>query len=171
MGNRSAFLAMIGVSEGTSTCHGTKNNGYDVIVGGEIFTDYSDHPFARGRPPKVINSKLSSTGSGRYQIMLHDWPHYKAMLNLPDFSPASQDAYALQLLRERAALPLIDGGQFAVAVQRCNNLWASFTGAQYGQQTHSIDFLRDAYLAAGGTLYDGHVSQPIIPEWGNESRR
>ena len=41
----------------------TRNHGYDVIVGGELFTDYSDHP----RKLVTLNPKLKSTGAGRYQ--------------------------------------------------------------------------------------------------------
>ena len=109
--NRKAFLDMLAVSEGTSTSPATLNNGYDVIVTGvdgvpEVFTDYSDHPFNNGRPSKVINSHgLTSNASGRYQFMLRDWHHYRDQLKLPDFSPDSQDLWALQLIRERSALP------------------------------------------------------------------
>ena len=39
----------------------TRNHGYDVIVGGELFTDYSDHP----RKLVTLNPKLKSTGAGR----------------------------------------------------------------------------------------------------------
>ena len=38
---------------------------YDVIVGGELFTDYSDHP----RKLVTLNPKLKSTGAGRYQLL------------------------------------------------------------------------------------------------------
>ena len=38
----------------------------DVIVGGELFTDYSDHP----RKLVTLNPKLKSTGAGRYQSPL-----------------------------------------------------------------------------------------------------
>ena len=81
-------------------------DGYDVIVTGidrkpEVFKDFTDHPFARGCKSKVINSKgLTSNASGRYQQMLKDWPHYRALLKLPDFSPISQDLLALQHVRE-----------------------------------------------------------------------
>ena len=34
----------------------TRNHGYDVIVGGELFTDYSDHP----RKLVTLNPKLKS---------------------------------------------------------------------------------------------------------------
>lgn len=154
--NRRAFLDMLAVSEGTSTSPATKNNGYDVIVTGldgvpEIFTDYSDHPFNRGRPSKIITAHgLTSNASGRYQFMLHDWHHYRDQLSLPDFGPDSQDAWALQLIRERMALPLIDIGQFKLAVARCSNLWASLPGAGYGQHENQFAKLQEAYRAAGG---------------------
>ena len=155
--NRIAFLDMIARSEGTAASPLTQNMGYDVIVSGpdgpEIFSDYSDHPFANGsRPPKLVRAGLYSTASGRYQIMLHDWPHYKAQLKLQDFGPESQDTYAIQIIGERRALPLIDAGDFDAAVNRVANLWASLAGATYGQPTRSIDWLRTAYINAGGVL-------------------
>lgn len=158
MNNRTAFLDMLSVSEGTSTSPATRNKGYDVIVTGidgkpEIFTDYSTHPFARGRPPKIINSKgLRSTASGRYQHLVKHWPHYQALLHLPDFSPQSQDMWAIQLIRERGALPMIDAGDFDLAVATVRNLWASLPGAGYGQPEHSLARLRRAYLDAGGEV-------------------
>ena len=155
--NRLAFLSMLAVSEGSSTSPTTKCNGYDVVVTGvdgkpEIFTDFSDHPFNKGRASKVINSKgLTSNASGRYQFMLRDWKHYRDQLHLADFGPDAQDAWAIQLIRERSALPLIDGGQFALAVARVSNLWASLPGANYaGQPMHSIERLHAAYADAGG---------------------
>ena len=157
--NRKAFLDMLSVSEGTSTSPATKNNGYDVIVTGvdgkpEVFTNYSNHPFDLGRPSKVINSKgLTSNASGRYQFMLRDWHHYRDQLNLLNFGPDSQDLWAIQLIRERGALPLIDAGNFSMAVARCSNLWASLPGANYpGQRMHTIERLQVAYTVAGGEL-------------------
>ena len=39
-----AFLDMLAWSEGTDNdVVETRNHGYDVIVGGELFTDYPDH--------------------------------------------------------------------------------------------------------------------------------
>lgn len=158
MSNRTAFLTMLSVSEGTSTSKATQNNGYDVIVNGykqppEVFTDYSTHPFANGRAPKVVNSKgLKSTAAGRYQHLVGDWAHYKALLQLPDFGPESQDKWALQLIRERGALPDIDAGNIAKAISRCRNIWASLPGAGYGQPEHPLEFLLSAYQKAGGQL-------------------
>ena len=50
---------MLAWSEGTDNGRQkTRNHGYDVIVGGEPFTDYSDHP----RKLVTLNPKLKSTG-------------------------------------------------------------------------------------------------------------
>ncbi|ELJ9990409.1 glycoside hydrolase family 104 protein [Citrobacter freundii] len=156
--NLQAFLDTLAWSEGTSTSPATKCNGYDVIVTGvdgkpEIFTDFSDHPFNKGRPSKQINSRgLTSNASGRYQFMLKDWAHYKAQLGLPDFSPESQDKWAIQLIKERKALPDIEAGNIASAVSKCRNIWASLPGAGYGQREHSMDDLIARYKAAGGSV-------------------
>ena len=156
--NLQAFLDMLAVSEGTSTSPATRCDGYDVIVTGadrkpEIFSDFSAHPFAAGRKSKVINSKgLTSNASGRYQHMLRDWVHYRDLLDLPDFGPASQDKWAIQLIRERRALPDIEAGRFAAAVSKCRNIWASLPGAGYNQPEHPIERLQVAFLRAGGVL-------------------
>ena len=64
---RKAFLDMLAWSEGTDNGRQkTRNHGYDVIVGGELFTDYSDHP----RKLVTLNPKLKSTGAGRYQSLV-----------------------------------------------------------------------------------------------------
>lgn len=157
--NLKAFLDMIAFAEGTSISPATRRNGYDVIVTGvdgkpEVFTDFRTHPFAGGRKSKVINSRgLTSNASGRYQFMLKDYSHYRDALKLPDFGPGSQDAWAIQLIRERRALPLIEAGRFAEAVAAVSNLWASLPGANYaGQPMRPLAKLQAAYLAAGGEL-------------------
>ncbi|MYM53606.1 lysozyme, partial [Pseudomonas aeruginosa] len=64
----------------------------------------------------------------------------------------SQDAIALQQIRERGALAMVDAGRFDDAVERVRNIWASLPGAGYGQNEHSIEHLRAAYVAAGGVF-------------------
>ena len=92
---RKAFLDMLAWSEGTDNGRQkTRNHGYDVIVGGELFTDYSDHP----RKLVTLNPKLKSTGAGRYQLLSRWWDAY-TQLGLKDFSPKSQDAVALQQIK------------------------------------------------------------------------
>ena len=71
---RKAFLDMLAWSEGTDNGRQkTRNHGYDVIVGGELFTDYSDHPRNCHAKPK-----LKSTGAGRYQLLSRWWDAYRA---------------------------------------------------------------------------------------------
>ena len=48
----------------------------------------------------------------------------------------SQDAVALQQIKERGALPMIDRGDIRQAIDRCSNIWASLPGAGYGQFEH-----------------------------------
>ncbi len=62
---RKAFLDMLAWSEELITDVRNQNHGYDVIVGGELFTDYSDHP----RKLVTLNPKLKSTAAGRYQLL------------------------------------------------------------------------------------------------------
>ena len=76
----------------------TRNHGYDVIVGGELFTDYSDHL----SQTVTLNPKLKSTGAGRYQLLSRQ-DAYRKQLGLKDFSPKSQDAVALQQIRSDGA--------------------------------------------------------------------
>ncbi len=156
--NRKAFKDMLSVSEGTSTHPLTKNDGYDVIVTGidgkpEIFTNYKDHPFAGGRAAKVFNKKGErSSASGRYQQIYRYWPHYKALLKLPDFGPESQEKLALQLIKERRALENIDAGEISIAINKCCNIWASLPGAGYNQHEFSLKKLLRVYVSKGGQL-------------------
>jgi len=158
--NRKAFGDMLAFSEGTSTHPLTRMSGYDVIVTGmgekqgEVFTDFSDHPFAH-RKAKVLNKAgLVSTASGRYQQLFKFWPAYKAQLKLPDFSPASQEKLLDQLLKEQGAYADVLAGRIRTAIAKTNDIWASLTGSPYGQKTHPIDTLLDQYQQAGGVLTD-----------------
>ncbi|MBN4856404.1 glycoside hydrolase family 104 protein [Citrobacter freundii] len=146
---RKAFLDMLAWSEGTDKKgQPTNNRGYDVIVGGSLFTDYSDHP----RKLVTLNPKLKSTAAGRYQLLSRWWDAYRKQLGLKDFSPASQDAVALQQIKERRALELIDSGDIRHAIDRCSNIWASLPGAGYGQFEHKADNLIAKFKEAGGTV-------------------
>ena len=49
---------MVGVSEGSDNGRETRNHGYDVIVGGELFTDYLDHrKICHAKPKTQINRR------------------------------------------------------------------------------------------------------------------
>ncbi|EPH0680319.1 TPA: glycoside hydrolase family protein [Klebsiella aerogenes] len=149
---RRAFLDMLAWSEGTDRKgQPTRNEGYDVIVGGALFSDYSDHPRKLVSLPKL---GIKSTAAGRYQLLAKWWDAYRKQLGLRDFSPASQDQVALQQIRERGALSLIDNGQIRQAIDRCSNIWASLPGAGYGQFEHKVEDLIARFKAAGGHVAD-----------------
>jgi muramidase (phage lysozyme) len=147
-GNVAAFLDMLAVSEGTSTIAGS-DDGYNVLVGGELLTSYTAHP---RRVVWLPRYNIKSSAAGRYQFLSKTWNDLATRLRLPDFSPASQDRAAVELIRGRRALDLVQAGRFSAAVGRCRNIWASLPGAGYGQREHSLDRLRAVYLEAGGTL-------------------
>jgi muramidase (phage lysozyme) len=142
--NRKAFLDMIAFSEGTSSIKGS-DNGYNVIVGGKLFASYSDHPRVLVNLPKL---GIKSTAAGRYQVLKKYYDHYKAQLGLKDFSPASQDAIAIQLIKECNALADIDAGRIKEAIAKCRSRWASLPGAGYGQHEHSTETLLAKYDGA-----------------------
>jgi muramidase (phage lysozyme) len=142
--NLQAFLDMIAHSEGTVK-YGDRD-GYNVIVGGSLFDSYDDHP----RKLIRINPKLSSTAAGRYQLLKRYYDAYKTSLGLKDFSPASQDAIAIQQIKECKALPDIEAGNFERAVTLCAHIWASLPGAGYKQNENDMNSLKQVFIACGG---------------------
>ena len=74
-----------------------------------------------------------------------------ATLSLKDFSPDGR-CMALQQIKERGALPMIDRGDIRQAIDRCSNIWASLPGAGYGQFEHKADSLIAKFKEAGGTV-------------------
>lgn len=147
--NRKAFLDMIAFSEIGPKLLAASNNGYNVLVGGTLFDAYDDHP---RRPVWLPKLGVYSTAAGRYQLLSRYFDAYRRQLGLKDFSPAAQDAIALQQLKEQGALAFIDAGQFDKAVAKCANIWASLPGAGYGQRENQLSALRVAFTQAGGQL-------------------
>lgn len=145
-----AFLDMIAASEIGPALLAETDDGYNVLVGSTpadpiLFYDYADHPDS-------YNKALNSDAAGRYQIMHRWWGWYKDQLKLPDFGPLSQDRYAIQQIRESHALPMLAAGAITDAIAACAHIWASLSGAGYGQHENSVDTLVTAYKAAGGTV-------------------
>ncbi|WP_419403755.1 lysozyme [Stenotrophomonas rhizophila] len=145
-----AFLDMLAWSEGTDNGkQPTRDCGYDVIVGGRLFTSYADHPRVLVDLPKL---KIQSTAAGRYQLLRKYYDAYRKTLGLQDFSPLSQDLIALQQIRERRALPLIQAGKVTEAIKAVRNIWASLPGAGYGQHERKLEDLLVVYQVAGGRI-------------------
>ncbi|HDZ8926336.1 TPA: glycoside hydrolase family 104 protein [Aeromonas dhakensis] len=141
-----AFLDMIAYAEGTK---GRGDDGYNKLVNpAGFFESYVTHPNVLVQ----VNKTLSSTAAGRYQFLSKHWAHYRDQLGLPDFGPESQDAWAIQLIRERKALDDVLKGRIREAVAKCANIWASLPGAGYGQREHQLADLLAKFNEFGGVL-------------------
>ena len=159
-GNIAAMLAAISAAEGTAG----QSDPYRVCFGySHTIGNLSEHPAISG---EWMGKRLSdsmcagaglgpgcvSTAAGKYQIIKRTWTSVRDRLGLRDFSPASQDAAAIELLRQRGALGPLGRGDFAGAVQAARKEWASLPGAGYGQGERSLSWLTAKFQAAGGML-------------------
>lgn len=144
--NVRAFLDTLSHSEGT---FGKGDDGYDVLVGGRFFDGYADHPRIAVDLPKL---GIKSTAAGRYQILARYFDVYKKQLSLKDFGKASQDAIAVQLIRECHALEDIEKGRIEEAIKKCASRWASLPGANYGQHENKASTLVMAFKNFGGII-------------------
>ena len=142
---RKAFLDMLAWSEGLITdVRKPEIMVMTSLLGGELFTG-ADHPH-----------QLSLCSINRRRTLPASFPRWSGclpqQLGLKDFSPKSQDAVALQQIKERGALPMIDRGDIRQAIDRCSNIWASLPGAGHGQFEHKADSLIAKFKEAGGTV-------------------
>ena len=81
----------------------TRNHGYDVIVGGELFTDYSDHP----RKLVTLNPKLNQQAPDATSFFPCWWDAYRKQLGLKDFSPKKvRTLWHCSSIKERGAFYL-----------------------------------------------------------------
>lgn len=152
--NLAAFLATICHSEGTDK----SVDKYRVCFEDKhTIVDLSDHPAITGEwlgepldflGPSYVGKH--SDAAGAYQIIKPTWISLKRMLGLSDFQGPSQDAGAVELIRETGAIPLIEGGQIVAAIAKCRNIWASLPGSTSGQPIARTADLLAFYASAGG---------------------
>ena len=99
----------------------------DVIVGGELFTDYSDHPHQTSHRQ---NSNQQAPDAQPFPLVgclpQAAWP--ERLLS------EVRTLWHCSRLRRRGALPMIDRGDIRQAIDRCSNIWASLPGAGYGRR-------------------------------------
>lgn len=155
--NLGVFLDLVAYAEIGEPLLDVSSNGYDVLVGStaenpHLFHDYSTHPLPKATDAIDLGGGLKSTAAGRYQFLSRDWLHYKNQLGLPDFGPASQDLWAMQLIKERGALDDVVEGRIEDAIVKCNNIWASLPGNSYGQPQKAMAELLKKFESMGGTL-------------------
>jgi muramidase (phage lysozyme) len=147
--NTRAFLDTLAFSEGTAAIG---DRGYNALFGGGTFDSYADHPRQRFQFHTTDGRIEWTSAAGRYQFIVATWDALRLKLGLPDFSPASQDAACLELIRQRGALADVQAGNFTSAIAKCAPTWASLPGAGYLQPERKLSQLQAAYTQAGGTL-------------------
>jgi muramidase (phage lysozyme) len=152
--NVTAMLDLVAWAEGT-------DSNYNRIYTGAEFTDYSKHP-----DRVMCSAGLCSAAAGRYQFMPQTWATVKAKLNLPDFSPASQDKAAIQLMKDAGCYGAAVRGDVADFADRCWTQWASFQGANGAkldarQRSHPIDKLQAKYQEFLGTANGTSITAPL----------
>jgi len=157
-----AFLDMLAWSEGTSTIQ-TSDDGYNVIVGGRLFSDYSDHPRVFVSLPRY---GITSSAAGRYQFLARTWDAIVRNYGFRGrFIPEAQDLAAIKLLMECGAYRLIQKGHIADAVAKAAPIWASLPGAGYGQREHKLAQLLEIY--AGQHAAEQHTEQELVAIYSN----
>lgn len=142
-----AFLTMLSIAEGT------EQHGYYTLFGGEPFLELDTHPAVRTYGEWLEPGKQNfTTAAGRYQETLTTWRRLSAKLGTTDFSPATQDAHALELIREAGALEDVEAGRFDEAVRKLGGIWASLPSSSANQGHRTLAFVQDAYQDAGGAI-------------------
>ena len=128
---------VIKAGEGTSG-----DAGYTTMFTGAQFNDTSRHPRQINR-----SGRLASDAAGAYQFLSTTWDGAKNALNLPDFSPASQEKAGRYLAEKRGINPdalYTTKAELGRALDRIAPEWASMptlrTGTSYyGQGGISLD--------------------------------
>lgn len=151
--NRAAFLYAVKMSEVGAALAAETDSGYNVLCGATpanplTFDDYSTHP-------NIYNAQWNSTAAGAYQINHPTWLTLVNQTGLSDFSPATQDAMALQLCANKGALADIDAGNLDAAMAKLKPVWRSLpgaTGGVSGQRNNSASQWLAWYQQAGGAL-------------------
>lgn len=147
--NIHAFLKAIAEAEG---------GGYDFKYGAIKekrndpwrFTDYSTHP-GPGFGGKT-------TAAGMYQENIDTWREMGGNMGLSDFTPATQDLIAVEILRVIKVVESIKSGDINAALDKASHRWSSLpqgkgkAGYYPKQPSVSFESFESNYKLFGGTI-------------------
>lgn len=114
------------------------NDRYNVLYGGGTFEDFSKHPNIAVPINLPGYEGKHSTAAGAYQFLYRTWKPIAEKLSLNDFSPASQDAAAVELLTEIGAMGAIQRGDFDEFLRLASTQWASLPYSSAKQSPKTI---------------------------------
>lgn len=134
-----ALLNTIRFAEGTYN-----KEGYRTHFGGSLFDDFTSHP------DKVMAAGgYRSAAAGGYQFMPKTWLAAQRATGVPDFSPVSQDAAALWLIKKRGVNPNTMNELTPEIANALAPEWASFPTLKgvsyYGQPNKKVAALQQFY--------------------------
>jgi len=154
--NVKAFLFTIRASEHRYPNDVTNDAAYHIFYGGRRFYDMSEHPVITGEMKPIVlpnhvcaavklNPGCVSTAAGAYQLIMPTWTRLRNKLQLMDFSPASQDMAAVQLLDDIGALKLVQAGDIEAALAKASKVWASLPGSSAQQNPRTLQYALDRF--------------------------
>jgi muramidase (phage lysozyme) len=152
--NLSAMLDLVAWAEGTGAS-------YNTAYTGAKFESNADHP------RRIYTADgVSSDASGRYQFLSTTWDAIKAQAKVTDFTPASQDKAAIELMKRRGCYSAAVRGDVKEFADRCWQEWASFKSSSgqvldKRQRAHSIDELKAKYRELLGDRTGDNLKAPL----------
>jgi muramidase (phage lysozyme) len=151
-----AFLYMIRASEHVYPRDVVNDDCYGIFYGGARFSDFSEHPVITGEMKPVPLSDAMcraagrapgcvTTAAGAYQIIRPTWIRMRDKLGLTDFSPASQDRAAIELLEESGAMERLGLDDILGAISKASTVWASLPGSTAQQNPKTVAYALERY--------------------------
>lgn len=159
------FLDILSRAEGT---YGKGDDGYNVAFGGSTDVTYDKHPQKLYSFTQTDGKKNQTSAAGRYQILAKTYQGLQKKLGTGDFSPATQDKMAIELIRQNGALDNVITGDYTGAVSKLGNVWASLPSSNYAQPKRSMEELMGAGAVPTQVVTQNGVSQMAVPETAKE---
>lgn len=142
-----AFLQMIRYCEGT-----LRPDGYNLLFGYKTFKSYADHPRITQYYTNLKGERKPTSAAGAYQILKGSWDEGAKAIGLTDFTPNSQDKWAIWRIGYRKGLTYVVNGQFKKALSACAKEWASLPTSQEHQPKKTYAEAKAIYLKYGGKI-------------------
>lgn len=141
-------------------CEGTEDpDGYRALYGwrpgndDRLIANFDDHPrikftLSGQRLPEWAKPAPYSytTAAGAYQATESTWDDFTKACGPHNFSPSSQDEFAIWLFIECNALDAILAGDLTTALQKCSGRWASLPFATVNQPHRTLEFCKSIWF-------------------------